>query len=80
MTINMCAGEGTRNVFCDYSGKWVYTEGECYCPAADGWDRVLEGMNQTRACGANTEIRFCERFGVWGTTDSSLCCGGVRWD
>ena len=55
----MCAGEGTRNVFCDYSGKWVYTEGECYCPAADGWDRVLEGMNQTRACGANTEIRLC---------------------
>ena len=27
--INMCAGVGTRQVMCDYAGKWVYTEGEC---------------------------------------------------
>ena len=28
-SINMCAGEGTRRVMCDYTGKWVYVEGEC---------------------------------------------------
>ena len=28
-TINMCAGVGTRQVMCDYSGKWVYIAGEC---------------------------------------------------
>lgn len=28
-SINMCAGEGTRRVICDYTGKWVFVDGEC---------------------------------------------------
>ena len=28
-SINMCEGQGTREVFCDYTGTWNYISGEC---------------------------------------------------
>lgn len=72
-SINMCAGEGTRQVFCDYSGKWIRTEGVCYCPAENGWESIAENMNQERSCGSHKEYRYCGTSGVWGEIDSSEC-------
>lgn len=49
------------------------------CPAADGWERILENTTQERSCGTGTEsqtnkeYRYCDAGGVWGEIDFSQC-------